>query len=351
MPHYAKNRRGYLEVSRVLISILLFNYKIGNFIYSFQIMNLRFLLSVFVIISFLSLKAQDLPMYTIDLDNEMHYKVNATNWQERGIKEFKEDMCVLFKKNDFISNKSRINVFFEIEFNEFGNPKLSLLSMSDTYEEDILERQIKKKISKLVNDFKPARYEGKIIAHKYLVHFNVSLKNDLLSISNVGFEPTLSFDNLKTGSGCFTIYSKTKGNTIPEAIFIASEIEPEYKGDTNFLCFNLNRRLDTKYDVKISRKAINRDSIDIPLIINKVGKLGILEVSQPSTALEIEILNLIKTTSCDWRPAISSGRPLHFALRLRFVYEYIVEKENQTKKLVHIPKIIRLKALKNDLND
>jgi len=274
---------------------------------------------------------QGLPKYTVDLDNEMHYKINAKNWQERGVKEFKDDMLVLFKKADFASNKSWIKVFFEIEFNKLGKPTLSILGTSDTYEEDIYERHLKKKITKLVSGFKPARYEGKIIPNKYIIRFNIHLKNSLMSISNVGFEPTLSFDNLKTGSDCFTIYSSSKGNAIPEAIFTASEIEPEYKDGTNFLCFKLNRHLRNKFDTKISRKAIKRDSVDMPLIINKTGKLGMLEVSQPSTAIEIEILDLIKATSCDWRPAIISGRPLDFALRLRFVYEYIVEKENQNR--------------------
>ena len=312
-------------------------------------MSLRFLLSVLFILGFLFLEAQDLPKYTVDLDNEMHYKINATNWQERGVKEFKEDVQVSLKHLDL--KVKWINVFFELNFDNTGKPSLGLFGTSDTFAEDVLEIEIKKCILELIKNFKPARYNGDVIPEKYLIQFSINFNNNMLAFYNVEFEPTINFDNLKTGVDCFTIYSTSTGNAIPEAIFLASEIEPEYKGGMNFLCFNLNRQLVAKYDTKISRKAINSDSIDVHFIINKAGKLGVLAISQSSTEIDIEILDIIKTTSCDWRPAIISGRPLNFALRLRFVYEYIVEKENQTKKLVKISKIKRERALQSDFND
>ena len=74
--------------------------------------------------------AQEMPAYTVELDVEMHYKINASNWQERGAKEFKEDVRKLLEQID-IQNKSQgFSVFCEIIFNEKAKPSLGLFDTS-----------------------------------------------------------------------------------------------------------------------------------------------------------------------------------------------------------------------------
>ena len=312
-------------------------------------MKFKFFITNFFIVIVFIIKAQDLPKYTVDLDNEMHYKVNPNNWQERGIKEFQEDILILFKNNDFLKNKSSINVFYEIEFNQFGNSRLTLLGTTLPYEEYLLEEHIKKEIVKFVKDFKPARYKGKTISKKYLIQFTVYEKNNLVSIHNIVFDPTLSFD--KPSVDCFTIYGKTKSNFLTEPIFLATNIAPEYRGGTKFLCFILNRKLKEFYHEQESQSLIKRDSVEIPFIVSKEGKLGFSDSYQPMSSIESEILCLMGTTACDWESSIHESRRLNYGLRLRFVYEYMVEKENNTKKLIKVAKIKNEKAYKSDFRD
>jgi hypothetical protein len=95
----------------------------------------------------------------------------------------------------------------------------------------------------MIYHFKPARYKGKIIPKSYRVNFTIRSSDNKTFIYNVEFESTLSFNNAQTS--CFTVYSKAKNN-YPDDIFLAMEIEPEYRGGFNNLCFDLNRKLNLK---------------------------------------------------------------------------------------------------------
>jgi len=313
-------------------------------------MSLRFLLSVLFMLGFLFLEAQDLPKYAVDLDNEMHYKINSKDWQNRGIKEFIVDVELLFNKVDIVTNNKSIGVFFEIEFNDFGKPKLGLLGGTKDLERVVNFNNFRRNLSKIVKHFKPARYHGKIIPKTYLIKFSIGKKNNTASIYKPEFEPTLNFDREQLG--CFTFYNKARGIVPSGEIYHLANILPEYNGGTNFLCFNMNRKLKTNGVTTLKHSKVMRDSLDIPFIVSRGGKLGMNEtIFKSLSTFDIEILNLIKYFACDWKPALQSGRSLYYCFRMRFIFDYKIDKDSQVKTLIQISKIKDLRALESDFSD
>ncbi|MGN0002155.1 MAG: hypothetical protein ACI35V_01855 [Sphingobacterium composti] len=301
-----------------------------------------------LIICNLTIYAQNLPNYTVDLDQEMRYKINASNWQNRGKREFKRDIEVLFKKidfGDFVTDKRPLDIFYEIEFDAVGKPKLSLLGTSYSNDSDLVQKTIKRKLTNIVKHFKPASYNGKVISKTYLISFTLWLNDSVISVRNINFEPTLTFDSIK--ADCFTVYNNAEKNFPTETIFTAAEIQPIYKSGNQFLCFKINRILNTKKrENNYSNFGI--DSVEIPFIVDKNKKLGFLDISFGTNLLKDEILDYMIKTSCDWFPAMFSGRQVIFGLRMRFIYEYYMDAITKNRKLISLLKIKTVKAKSDD---
>lgn len=71
----------------------------------------------------------------------------------------------------------------------------------------------------------------------------------MVSVHRVKFAPTIFF-SLKE-ENCFIVYSKKNGNLLPEVMFLATKIEPEFEGGMNFLSFQLNKSIEARSINKI----------------------------------------------------------------------------------------------------
>lgn len=91
--------------------------------------------------------------------------------------------------------------------------------------------------------------------------------------------------------------------------------------------------------------------MDIPIVVERARKLGILEKSFGKNKIEDSVLYGLKQTSCAWRPALASGRMVNFGLRLRVIYKYELDDKTQSKKLSYISTIKKIQAINSDFRD
>lgn len=304
------------------------------------------------------LLGQSLPMQSViirkaifkeDLTKEMRYAKETDTANDRGIEAFKSDMNALIAQMPEVTSEKILAGLCSITcfFSTGGKLGVKYFSILPLYgnEDKFTESDsvgLRKCFDRLIGQWKPAESDGKAIAtnfYRFSLEFFKSRKSPI-TISSISVSPTST--RSRKGLDCFNIYAE--GDEFLGQVFKSVETDAIYIGGLATLAADINALLGTIRSDAVDMRA---GTCKLPFLVNRRGHFARMDNQRVDQVIDSLILENLKMLSCNWQPAVNSGRPL--TQSLNYVFNYRYKWEDDTKTIADLKlEIIDIKPLKSD---